>query len=48
MNLTNEFRQKVVNALLEQRENYGGSDSDYAKSKGIKPAIFSRLKNGGN
>lgn len=46
MNLTNEFKQKVVTALLEARENYGGSDSDYAKSKGIKPAIYSRIKNG--
>ncbi|WP_286913062.1 ATP-binding protein [Flavobacterium sp. UBA4197] len=46
MNLTNEFKQKVIKALFEQRENYGGSDSDYAKSKGIKPAIYSRLKKG--
>lgn len=46
MNLTNEFRQKVRLALIEARQNYGGSDSDFSKSKGIKPSIYSRLKNG--
>ncbi|MFJ1426966.1 hypothetical protein ACILD6_11315, partial [Capnocytophaga canimorsus] len=33
-------------SILEDRENYGGSDSDYAKSINLKPAIFSRLKKG--
>ncbi|AMA48959.1 ATP-binding protein [Flavobacterium covae] len=46
MNLTNEFKKKVASALIEARENYGGSDSDFAKSKGIKPAIYSRIKGG--
>lgn len=46
MNLTNEFKQKVRLALIEARQNYGGSDADFSKSKGIKPSIFSRLKNG--
>ncbi len=46
MNLTNVFKIKVASALIEARENYGGSDSDYAKSKGLKPAIYSRIKGG--
>lgn len=46
MNLTNEFKQKVRLALIEARQNYGGSDADFSKSKGIKPSIYSRLKNG--
>lgn len=46
MQLTMEFKQKVRSAILEQRKNYGGTDSDYAKKLGIKSAIYSRLKNG--
>lgn len=46
MNLTPEFKAKVIQAILEKRENYGGSDADYSKSLGINNAIFSRLKKG--
>jgi hypothetical protein len=46
MNLTNEFKQKVRLALIEARQNYGGSDADFSKSKGIKASIYSRLKKG--
>jgi AAA domain len=46
MNLTTNFKQKVRTAILEKRENYGGSDADFSKSLGINNAIFSRLKNG--
>lgn len=46
MNLTHEFKAKVRVAILEKRENYGGSDADFSKSLGINNAIFSRLKSG--
>lgn len=46
MNLSNEFRAKVRQAILDKRENYGGSDADFSKSLGIKNSIYSRLKNG--
>lgn len=46
MQLTAEFKQRVRSAILVQRENMGGTDSDYAKKIGIKPAIYSRLKKG--
>lgn len=46
MNLTNEFKIKVRTAILEKRENYGGSDADFSKSLGINNAVFSRLKKG--
>lgn len=46
MNLTNEFKQKVRVAILEKRDNYGGSDADFSKSLGIGNSIFSRLKSG--
>jgi hypothetical protein len=44
--ITIEFREKVREAVLQARENYGGSDSDYAKSLGISNSIYSRLKKG--
>lgn len=46
MNLTPEFKTKVRVAILEKRENYGGSDADFSKSLGINNSIFSRLKSG--
>jgi hypothetical protein len=46
MNLTNEFKVKVRDAILQKRENYGGTDADFSKSLGINNAIFSRLKSG--
>ena len=39
MNLTKEFKEKVRVAILEKRENYGGSDADYSKSLGIKTDV---------
>jgi len=46
MNLTKEFREKVRIAILEARQNYGGSDADYSKKLGIKQSVYSRLKGG--
>ncbi|MDR1681894.1 MAG: ATP-binding protein [Candidatus Symbiothrix sp.] len=44
--LTNEFREKVAQALLAQRDNYDGSDAMFARRYGIGGAIYSRLKSG--
>lgn len=46
MNLTPEFKAKVRVAVLDKRENYGGSDADFAKSLGMNNSIYSRLKKG--
>ncbi|MBD3748543.1 MAG: ATP-binding protein [Sphingobacteriales bacterium] len=46
MNLTEDFKQKVFNALLEQRKNYGGNDKAFATSYGLHPSIWSRIKGG--
>jgi len=46
MELNTAFKKKVAGAVLEARKNYGGTDSSYAKTLGIKPAIYSRLKSG--
>ncbi|HCS21069.1 MAG TPA: hypothetical protein DIW47_11010 [Bacteroidetes bacterium] len=47
MNITNEFRQEVIAALMEQRARYGGSDASFAKTWSINPSVFSRLKKSG-
>lgn len=44
--LTNEFKEKVASALLEQRNNYDGSDTAFARKYGINGAVYSRLKSG--
>lgn len=46
MEITAVFKNKIVEALLVQRENYGGSDKAFATSMDINAAVFSRLKNG--
>jgi hypothetical protein len=44
--LNNDFKNKVVDALLESRDNYDGSDAAFARKNGLSAAIYSRLKNG--
>ncbi len=44
--ITQEFRLKVREAILQARSNFGGSDSAYAKSMGISASIYSRIKKG--
>lgn len=47
MQTTKEFKEKVKAAILAARENYGGTDTDFAKSLGINNSVYSRLKTGG-
>jgi hypothetical protein len=46
LEITTEYKQKVVVALLEQRKNFDGTDSSFAKQWGLNSAIYSRIKNG--
>lgn len=46
MNLTLEFKGKVIKAMLEDRKNYGGTDSAFAKKYQLHSSIYSRIKNG--
>ena len=46
MEITNLFKDKVVEELLLKRNNYGGSDTAFARSVEINPSVFNRLKNG--
>jgi hypothetical protein len=44
--LTEQFREKVAGALMAQRQNFDGSDADFARIYGINSAVFNSLKNG--
>jgi hypothetical protein len=46
LQLTKEFKESVINALLAQRTQFTGADSLFAKQWGLNPAVYSRLKGG--
>lgn len=46
MEITNELKQNIRTAMLLGRENFGGSDSAFAKSLGIDNSVYSRIKKG--
>lgn len=46
MKLELQFKEKVHRAILEARENFGGTDTDFSKSLGINNSVYSRLKSG--
>jgi DNA transposition AAA+ family ATPase len=45
LQITKEFKTKVLDALLLARNNYDGSDSAFAKTWSINNSVYSRLKN---
>ncbi|MGV4439911.1 AAA family ATPase [Ornithobacterium rhinotracheale] len=46
MQLSKEFKQKVLTAILADFDNYGGTKTDYARRLGIHQTVFSRLLKG--
>lgn len=46
MQLSTEFKNKVVAALLEARKKFGGSDAAFAKQYDINGSVYSQIKNG--
>jgi hypothetical protein len=46
--ITNEQKTAIVAKLLEQRKNFDGSDSQFAKQWDINSSVFSRIKNNDN
>jgi hypothetical protein len=46
LQISTEFKQKVATALLNDRNNYGGSDASFAQKWSINKAVFSRIKKG--
>lgn len=46
MEISNELKQQIRSAMLAARENFGGSDSAFAKSLSIDNSVYSRIKKG--
>lgn len=46
LQITPEFKEKVVEALLVQRANFDGSEAAFARQWGMGSSIFNRIKNG--
>lgn len=46
LEITNDFRERVVVALENARSNYDGSDANFAKKYSINKSVYSRIKNG--
>jgi hypothetical protein len=44
--ITSELKSKIVEAMLQRRTLFDGSDSKYATSLGISSAVYSRIKKG--
>lgn len=44
--LTQDFKLKIIDAMLERRNLYDGTDGSFAKSLGISAAVYSRLHKG--
>jgi hypothetical protein len=46
MEITKELKENIRTAMLTGRENFGGSDTAYARSLGIDGSVYSRIENG--
>lgn len=46
MEISEKYKNRVIKAIFEARQNYTGSDTAFAKTLGINGAVYSRLKNG--
>lgn len=46
MEITQQFKNEVAKALIQDRNNFEGSDAQFAKRYGMSAAVFSRLKKG--
>lgn len=46
LQITPDFKNKVATALLADRQNFEGSDSQFAKRWAMSAAVYSRIKNG--
>lgn len=46
MEITNDYKNRVLSALFEARNNYTGSDSAFSKTVGLNVSVFNRIKKG--
>jgi len=44
LQITNEFKDKVIEALLEQRANYGGTEAAFARQWGMNASVYQGSK----
>lgn len=44
--LTTDYKERVVKALMDARGSYSGTDVDYARKWGIDKTVYARLKKG--
>lgn len=48
MKISNDYKQRVVKALLDARDKFGGSDKSFAEKMDVNYAVYSQIKNGKN
>lgn len=46
MELSLKYKNRVADAMLEQRKNYGGTDTAFANTLGVNKSVFNRIKKG--
>jgi hypothetical protein len=46
LQITTEFKEKIASALFEDRKNFDGSDTSFAKKWSINAAVYNRIKKG--
>lgn len=46
MEITANFKNRVLNAITEGRQNFTGTDTAFAKMLGINNSVYNRIKNG--
>ncbi|MPS73975.1 MAG: hypothetical protein E2590_12645 [Chryseobacterium sp.] len=46
MEISNEFKQAIRAAMLKAKENFGGTETQFAKSLNINNSVYSRIKGG--
>lgn len=46
MEISKQYKDRVIKAIFHARDNYTGTDSAFAKTIGINNAVFSRIKKG--
>jgi DNA transposition AAA+ family ATPase len=46
MEITKEFKDAVVEALMSQRNNYDGTEASFARQWGINATVYNAMKNG--
>ena len=46
LTVTQEYKERVIAAMMNAREKYSGSDAQFSMVLGINKAVYSQIKNG--